>query len=112
MQPTRDGEAGLRLAEPKRGKVWKPSHYSIAFALPLVAALAAFALATCSSSQRRDQFYGTDAGAGYQPEAAGFTTPDTSTDEEATDALENASDGSAVEVEAEAGQDAEAEVGF
>jgi hypothetical protein len=27
----------------------------------------------CSSSQRRDQNYGTDKGAGYQPEAGAFT---------------------------------------
>jgi hypothetical protein len=104
---------------PKRGKAWKPSQgfhlrnrrLAIAFGLPLVAALAALALVTCSSSQRRDQNYGTDAGAGYQPEAASFTSPDTSADEETTDDA-SAVDAGAADASAEAGQETDAEVGF
>jgi len=55
-----------------------PRRLATAFGLALVTTLAALTLGACSSSQRRDQFYGTDAGAGYQPEAATFSSPDTS----------------------------------
>jgi hypothetical protein len=46
---------------------------SVALGLAFLAALPA--LCGCSSSQRRDQSYGTDAGANYQiPDSANFST--------------------------------------
>ena len=46
----------------------------VVFGLALLATLPA--LGGCSSSNRRDQFYGTDAGANYQiPDAAVFSNP-------------------------------------
>jgi hypothetical protein len=74
--------------------------------------LAALALATCSSSQRRDQNYGTDAGAGYRPEAAAFASPDTSATYDTLDGLEDASDEAGPDEAGQGAQDADPEVGF
>jgi hypothetical protein len=79
-----------------------PCRFAVAFGFALLAALSALALGACSSSQRRDQSYGTDAGAGYQPEAAAFSNPQPS--DAADVALEDAS--------AESAQDAGAHVDF
>jgi hypothetical protein len=44
----------------------------IAIGLASLAALCVAAPIACSSSQRRDQYYGTDQGSDYQPEAGVF----------------------------------------
>ena len=52
-----------------------PSRLPVVLGLASLVALPAFALAGCSSSQRRDQNYGTDAGSDFQiPDAAGFSS--------------------------------------
>ena len=74
----------------------------VVFGLALLATLPA--LGGCSSSNRRDQFYGTDAGADYQiPDAAVFsnsTGEDADVVEAAADAVGTAAD--AVETAADA----------
>jgi hypothetical protein len=90
----------------------------VVFGLALLATLPA--LCGCSSSNRRDQFYGTDTGANYQiPDAAVFTGPTgedadvveaaadadgTAADavETATDAVETAADAEETAIDAEA----------
>jgi hypothetical protein len=68
----------------------------VVFGLALLATLPA--LGGCSSSNRRDQFYGTDAGANYQiPDAAAFSNP-TGEDADVVEAAADA-DGTAVDAD-------------
>jgi hypothetical protein len=76
----------------------------VVFGLALLATLPA--LGGCSSSNRRDQFYGTDAGANYQiPDAAVFsnqTGEDADVVEAAADAEGTAADAYGTAADAEA----------
>ena len=68
----------------------------VVFGLALLATLPA--LGGCSSSNRRDQFYGTDTGANYQiPDAAAFSNP-TGEDADVVEAAADA-DGTAVDAD-------------
>jgi hypothetical protein len=71
------------------------------------------ALCGCSSSNRRDQYYGTDTGANYQiPDAAVFTSPtagDADVNETAADADGTAADADGTAADAD-GTAADAEV--
>jgi hypothetical protein len=68
----------------------------VVFGLALLATMPA--LGGCSSSNRRDQFYGTDAGANYQiPDAAAFSNP-TGEDADVVEAAADA-DGTAVDAD-------------
>jgi hypothetical protein len=68
----------------------------VVFGLALLATLPA--LGGCSSSNRRDQFYGTDAGANYQiPDAAVFSNP-TGEDADVVEAAADA-DGTAADAD-------------
>ena len=83
----------------------------VVFGLALLATMPA--LGGCSSSNRRDQFYGTDAGANYQiPDAAAFSNPtgeDADVVEAAADADGTAADADGTVADAEeAAIDAEA----
>jgi hypothetical protein len=75
----------------------------VGFGLALLATLSA--LGGCSSSNRRDQFYGTDAGANYQiPDAAVFSNPtggDADVVEAAADADGTAADADGTAIDAE-----------
>ena len=75
----------------------------VVFGLALLATLPA--LGGCSSSNRRDQFYGTDAGANYQiPDAAVFSNPtgeDADVVEVAADADGTAADADGTAIDAE-----------
>ena len=67
----------------------------VVFGLALLATLPA--LCGCSSSNRRDQSYGTDAGANYHPDAAVFSNP-TGEDADVVEAAADA-DGTAADAD-------------